>query len=110
MERGADAWPGVWVPPMVREGWRGTNVAGYETDFYHNMMAQTPAFRTNYGDGEAHLRGIDRACARRNMTGQLCAGNPPSFLEARTRPNPSTSPQPSLSEHVLAFRRSRCPR
>jgi hypothetical protein len=22
-------WPGVWVPPMVEAGWKGTNLAAY---------------------------------------------------------------------------------
>tara|TARA_B110000208_G_scaffold84623_1_gene107310 strand:+ start:442 stop:1851 length:1410 start_codon:yes stop_codon:yes gene_type:complete len=65
---------------MVREGWRGTNLAAYETDFYHNLVQATPTFRMHLGEGEAFLAGIDAACAKRNMTTQLCAGNPHSFL------------------------------
>ena len=63
VEPGADAWEGVWVPPMVRQGWRGTNLAAYETDFYHNIVQSTPRFRQNVGEGEAFLAGIDAACA-----------------------------------------------
>eukprot|EP00051_Salpingoeca_urceolata_P010005 m.121924 g.121924 ORF g.121924 m.121924 type:complete len:122 (+) comp16544_c0_seq16:2124-2489(+) len=42
----ASAWSGIWTPPAVDAGWRGTTLAAYETDFYHNMMIGTPAFRT----------------------------------------------------------------
>ena len=81
-------WPNVaWVPPAVEAGWRGTNVAAYETDFYHNIVSSAPELRQVYGAGELFLRGIDRACAARNMTAQLCAGNPPSFLSALTMPS-----------------------
>ena len=83
----APAWPGVWVPPAVAAGWKGTNLAAYETDFYHNLMLETPQMRTQFGAGELFLGGIDAACARRNMTAQLCAGNPPSFLTALTMPS-----------------------
>ena len=80
-------WPGVWAPPMVRAAWQGTNLAAYETDFYHNIVAETPEFRQRFGAGEMFLDGINTACADRNMTAQLCAGNPPSFLEALTMPS-----------------------
>ncbi len=80
-------WPGVWVPPMVEAGWKGVNLAAYETDFYHNIMAETPQFRQKFGAGELFLRGIDQACEERGMTAQLCAGNPPSFLTALTMPS-----------------------
>jgi len=83
----ASPWPGVWAPPAVVEGWRGTNLAAYETDFYHNIVSLTPEMRQVYGAGEMFLGGIDSACAARNMTAQLCAGNPPSFLEALTMPS-----------------------
>ena len=86
MKPDADAWEGVWVPPMVRAGWQGTNLAAYETDFYHNIVQSTPRFRQVVGEGEAFLAGIDAACAARGMTAQLCAGNPHSFLEALTMP------------------------
>lgn len=82
-----DVWPGVWAPPMVKAAWKGTNLAGYETDFYHGLVAQTPEFRSVYGAGEMFLAGIHSACAARNMTAQICAGNPPSFLEALTMPH-----------------------
>ena len=47
-------WPGVWVPPMVEQGWHGTNLAAYEVDFYHNMVSETPQFRQVYGAGEMY--------------------------------------------------------
>lgn len=50
-------------------------------------MAGTPQLRQQFGAGELFLRGINDACAARNMTAQLCAGNPPSFLEALTMPS-----------------------
>ncbi len=84
---GAHPWPGAWAPPAVVEGWRGTNLAAYETDFYHNIVSETPELRTVYGAGEMFLQGIHDAAAARNMTVQLCAGNPPSFLEALTMPS-----------------------
>lgn len=87
VEPSADAWPHVWVPPMVREGWRGTNVAAYETDFYSNIVAATPAFRQVVGAGEKFLQGIHEACTAHNMTAQLCAGSPANFLEALTMPS-----------------------
>jgi hypothetical protein len=80
------AWPGLWAPPQVMAGWKGTNLAAYETDFYHNIVSVTPELRQIWGAGEQFLRGIDQACAKHNMTAQLCAGNPPSFLEALTMP------------------------
>ena len=72
---------------MVKEGWKGTNLAAYETDFYHGLVFQTPELRTVFGAGEKFLDGIHQACAKRNMTAQICAGNPPSFLEALTMPS-----------------------
>ena len=42
--------------------------------------------RQVFGAGEAFLNGINLAAGKRNMTAQLCAGNPPSFLEALTMP------------------------
>ena len=75
-------WPGMWVPTAVRDGWKGTNLASYETDFYHNIVLATPEMRQVFGAGQRFLRGIASACEARNMTAQLCAGNPPSFLEA----------------------------
>ena len=86
VEPAASPWPGVWAPPQVVEGWRGTNLAAYETDFYHNIVESTPEMRQVFGAGEQFLEGIDLACASHNMTAQLCAGNPPSFLEALTMP------------------------
>jgi len=83
----AKPWPGAWAPPAVEAGWKGTNLASYETDFYHNIVASTPQFRQQFGAGEKFLDGINTACAARNMTAQLCAGNPPSFLEALTMPS-----------------------
>jgi hypothetical protein len=71
---------------MLKAGWSGTNVAAYETDFLHNLMTGAPEFRENYGDGEQFMRGIDAACAERNMTVQLCAGNVPSFFVSLTMP------------------------
>eukprot|EP00040_Diaphanoeca_grandis_P008597 m.45775 g.45775 ORF g.45775 m.45775 type:complete len:1168 (-) comp20058_c0_seq1:7-3510(-) len=82
----SDVWPGVWAPPMVKAGWKGTNLAAYETDFYHGLVFQTPEFRTVFGAGEMFLEGIHKACESHNMTAQICAGNPPSFLEALTMP------------------------
>ena len=79
-------WPGIWAPEQVVAGWQGTNLAAYETDFYHNIVSVTPELRQVFGAGEQFLGGIDRACASHNMTAQLCAGNPPSFLEALTMP------------------------
>lgn len=83
----AETWPGVWAPPAVVAGWKGTNLAAYETDFYHNIVLATPVMRQVIGAGEMFLDGINTACAERNMTAQLCAGNPPSFLEALTMPS-----------------------
>ena len=40
-----DPWPGVWAPPMVRAAWQGTNMAAYETDFWHNLMTGYPDLR-----------------------------------------------------------------
>lgn len=85
VDPGAEAWP-TWAPPMVKAAWKGTNLAAYETDFYHNIVTSTPQLRQQYGAGEMFLDGIHRACEARNMTAQLCAGNPPSFLEALTMP------------------------
>lgn len=48
-------WPGVWAPPAVEAGWQGTNLAAYETDFYHNIVAATPQFRQEFGAGEKLL-------------------------------------------------------
>jgi hypothetical protein len=58
----SDVWPGAWAPPMVKAGWKGTNLAAYETDFYHGLVFQTPEFRTVYGAGEKFLSGIHQAC------------------------------------------------
>lgn len=83
----SDAWPRAkWVPPMVREGWRGTNVAAYETDFYSDLVTQPDVFRQVVGAGEMFLQGIVDACRARNMTVQLCNGGSPHFLEALTMP------------------------
>ena len=63
-------WPGAWAPPMVEAAWhgelyttliyqsrcmyinlnlmlswQGTNLAAYETDFYHNIVSETPEMR-----------------------------------------------------------------
>lgn len=84
VDEGAGPWPGVWSPPAVIAGWQGTNLAAYETDFYHNIVEATPQMRKVFGAGEMFLGGINDACQKRNMTAQLCAGNPPSFLEALT--------------------------
>eukprot|EP00038_Savillea_parva_P030019 m.74990 g.74990 ORF g.74990 m.74990 type:complete len:1118 (+) comp8955_c0_seq1:34-3387(+) len=81
-----DAWPGLWVPPAVREGWKGTVVAAYETDFFWNMMAKSPSMRVIYGAGEQFLQSMDSAAAERNMTVQLCAGNVPELLKSLTLP------------------------
>ncbi len=66
-----DPWPGQWLPPMVKEGWKGTNLAAYETDFYHNIVSKVPEFRSVFGAGEQFLRGIHDACADRGMTAQV---------------------------------------
>lgn len=86
VNRTAPAWPGTWAPQQVLAGWQGQNLAAYETDFYHNIVSATPELRQVLGAGEEFLGGIDKACASHNMTAQLCAGNPPSFLEALTMP------------------------
>lgn len=82
----ASPWPGTWAPKQVLAGWQGTNLAAYETDFYHNIVSVTPELRQVFGAGEEFLGGIDKACASHNMTAQLCAGNPPSLLSALTMP------------------------
>lgn len=87
VDQDADVWPGVWAPPMVKAGWKGSNLAGYETDFYHGLVSQVPEFRSVFGAGEKFLAGIHSACAAHNMTAQICAGNPPSFFEALTMPH-----------------------
>lgn len=110
VEPDASPWPGIWAPEQVIAGWKGTNLAAYETDFCecgnppscrvaplcltrrfvawsdHNIVSSTPELRQVFGAGEEFLGGIDKACASHNMTAQLCAGNPPSFLEALTMP------------------------
>lgn len=77
MDPSSKPWPNVWAPPAVEAGWQGTNLAAYETDFYHNIVSETPEMRQVFGAGEAFLNGINLACLKRNMTAQLCAGNPP---------------------------------
>ena len=37
---------------MLKEGWRGTNMAAYETDFFSDIGAGTPEARTEHGKGE----------------------------------------------------------
>ena len=39
----------------------GTNLAAYETDFYHNLVASTPQYRQVFGAGEMFLNGIHLA-------------------------------------------------
>ena len=49
----ASPWPGTWAPKQVLAGWQGTNLAAYETDFYHNIVSVTPELRQVFGAGEA---------------------------------------------------------
>jgi hypothetical protein len=50
--------PFLW---WVQAGWKGTNLAAYETDFYHNIVSETPELRQVYGAGEMFLDGIHTA-------------------------------------------------
>ena len=63
VDPGASPWPGTWAPKQVLAGWQGTNLAAYETDFYHNIVSVTPELRQVFGAGEEFLGGIDKACA-----------------------------------------------
>lgn len=82
----ADPWPKTWAPPMVKEGWRGTHMAGYETDFFSDLQSGNPESRTVVGKGEMLLKGINKAAQARNLTVQICGGTVPDFLESLTLP------------------------
>jgi hypothetical protein len=81
-----DPWPNSWVPPMVRAGWAGTKICGYETDFFSNLERGEPEGRTVHGKGEMLLEGIDAAAAAYNLTVQICGGTVPDFLKSLTLP------------------------
>lgn len=70
----SDPWPNAWLPPAVKAGWKGINVAAYETDFFHNLEVGTPEYRQVYGAGFKLVEGIHKSAKQRNMTVQLCAG------------------------------------
>ena len=52
-------WPGVWVPSMVEAGGR-VNLAAYETDFYHNIMAEHRNFARSLGPGNCFFAVLTR--------------------------------------------------
>ena len=81
-----DPWPGVWAPPMVKAGWSGTHVSGYETDFFSDLEADNPEARGDYGKGERLLESMDAAAAKHNLTVQICGGTVPDFLKSLTLP------------------------
>jgi hypothetical protein len=63
-----DPWPRAWAPPMLKAGWHGTHVSGYETDFVSDLEATNPSARGEHGKGEALLQAMDRAAWKRNIT------------------------------------------
>jgi hypothetical protein len=82
----ADPWPKTWAPAMVKAAWAGTNMAGYETDFFSDLQSGNPESRTVVGKGEMLLKGMDKAAQARNLSVQICGGTVPDFLEALTLP------------------------
>lgn len=90
-DHGQTLWPGVSVPPMVRAGWSGGSgggtVAAYETDFFWNMIMETPELRSKLGATERLIRGMAEAALEHNMTVQICAGEMPDFLVSLTMPS-----------------------
>jgi hypothetical protein len=74
-------------PPPPPANMSGTVcVRAYVCVCWYSIRRRTqPELRQVFGAGEMFLGGIDKACASHNMTAQLCAGNPPSFLEVRKR-------------------------
>lgn len=82
----ADPWPGVWAPPMLKAGWSGTNMAGYETDFFSDLERDSPESRSVYGKGQMLLEAMNSAAIKHNITVQICGGTVPDFLKSLTLP------------------------
>eukprot|EP00047_Mylnosiga_fluctuans_P019241 m.80440 g.80440 ORF g.80440 m.80440 type:complete len:1055 (+) comp8042_c0_seq1:56-3220(+) len=87
IDEGRSLWPGIYVPPAVRAGWQAANGMGaYETDFFWNLMMQTPQMRSEYGAADKFLKGMADAAADQHLTVQVCAGEMVDWLTALTMP------------------------
>ena len=92
---------GAWMPPMVREAWRDTSFAAYETDFFWGLMSSMRQIRTVAGAGEVWLQGLNAAAEARNISVQLCGANGADLLASLGK-NSLTQARSSI-DYALSF-------